>query len=311
LTRHQQSDQLRRLKAQVTPPVIVYTLLGLLVLAAIILLAAWVSRYTKTKEPSLPSPVAILIGAVTNFFDTLGIGSFAPTTAAIKFLKLTPDENIPGTLNVGHALPTIAQALIFITIVKVDVMLLLALISVSVLGALIGARIVTRLPRKAIQAGMGVALIIAAALYAAKNLGYMDQAEGAALALQGPAFAGAAALFFLFGALMTLGIGLYAPALITLSLFGMDPRAAFPIMMGACAFLMPAASLNFIRSGRLAPKVAAGLALGGVPAVLVAAYIVKELPLDALRWLVAAVVLIVGVTMLMSAAKSAPQRAPA
>jgi uncharacterized membrane protein YfcA len=121
-------------------------------------------------------------------------------------------------------------------------------------------------------------------------------------------FAAAAALFFLFGALMTLGIGLYAPALITVSLFGMDPRLAFPIMMGACAFLMPAASLRFIRSGRIAPKIVSGLALGGIPAVLVAALIVKEMPLDTLRWVVAGVVAIVGVMMLVSAAR-APEEA--
>ena len=282
---------------------VVYILQGLLALAAVVLLAAWVARFTKTREPSAPSLVSILIGAVTNFFDTLGIGSFAPTTAAIKALRLTPDENIPGTLNVGHALPTIAQALIFIAIVAVDVKLLVGLIVAAVAGALIGARVVTGLPRRTIQLGMGIALLIAAALYAARNLGIMP-GGGAATTLDGPMFAAAAALFFVYGALMTLGIGLYAPALITVSLFGMDPRLAFPIMMGACAFLMPAASLRFIQSGRLAPKVAAGLALGGVPAVLVAALIVKELPLDALRWLVAGVVLIVGVTMVASALRT-------
>lgn len=282
---------------------VVYILQGLLVIAAVILLAAWFAKFTKIKEPWLPAPVAIVLGAVTNFFDTLGIGSFAPTTAAIKGFRLTADENIPGTLNVGHALPTIAQALIFIAIVKVDVALLVALILAAMGGALIGSRIVTGLPRRTIQAGMGVALLVAAALYSARNLGMMP-GGGTATTLDAPMFAAAAALFFLYGALMTLGIGLYAPALITVSLFGMDPRLAFPIMMGACAFLMPAASLRFIRSGRIAPKIVSGLALGGVPAVLVAAFIVKEMPLDTLRWVVAGVVAIVGVMMLASAARN-------
>lgn len=289
---------------------IVYLLQALLVLAAVILLAAWFAKFLKTREPWLPSPVAIVLGAVTNFFDTLGIGSFAPTTAAIKGLRLTADENIPGTLNVGHALPTIAQALIFIAIVKVDVALLLVLILAAMAGALIGARVVTGLPRRTIQAGMGVALLVAAALYSARNLGLMP-GGGTATTLEPAMFAAAAALFFLYGALMTLGIGLYAPALITVSLFGMDPRLAFPIMMGACAFLMPAASLRFIRSGRIAPKIVSGLALGGIPAVLVAAFIVKELPLDALRWLVAGVVAIVGVIMLVSAARGSDEAAAA
>ena len=284
---------------------IVYIIQGLLVLAAVILLAAWFAKFTKTKEPWLPSPIAVVLGAVTNFFDTLGIGSFAPTTAAIKGFKLTTDENIPGTLNVGHALPTIAQALIFIAIVKVDPTLLISCILSAVAGGLIGARVVTGLPVRAIRFGMGIALLVAAALYAAKNLGYIPDQDVGALGLNGPAFAAAVGLHFVFGVLMTLGIGLYAPSLISLSLLGMNPVAIFPIMMGACAFLMPASSLRFIRSGRMAPKIAAGLALGGIPAVLAAVYLVTEkMPIETLRWLVTGVVLLAGVMMLASAMRA-------
>ncbi|MGH7009511.1 MAG: permease, partial [Caulobacteraceae bacterium] len=35
-----------------------------------------------------PRPETIALGAVTDFFDTLGIGSFAPTTAWIKLRRL-------------------------------------------------------------------------------------------------------------------------------------------------------------------------------------------------------------------------------
>ena len=85
---------------------------------------------------------------------------------------------------------------------------------------------------------------------------------------------------------MTLGIGMYAPSLIMISLLGMNPKAAFPIMMGSCAFLMPLASLRFLKAGSYATRPALGLALGGVPAVLLAAYLVKSLPLVWVRWLV-------------------------
>jgi uncharacterized membrane protein YfcA len=289
---------------------IVLIIQGLLVAAAIVFGAAWWGRYKGTGDLLKTDIPSLATGAGTNFFDTLGIGSFAPTTAIIKFFKLTSDENIPGTLNVGHTPPVIVQALFFIAVVKVDVALLVACISAAVAGALIGARVVSKLPVRAIRAGMGIALLIAAGLFAARNLELMP-GGGEALALSGAPFFIAAGLHFVFGALMTLGVGLYAPSLITLSLFGMDPRAAFPIMMGACAFLMPAASLNFLKAGRLSPKVAVGLALGGVPAVLVAALIVKEMPVDALRWLVTAVVLIAAVMMLLSAAKPEPARTAA
>ena len=287
----------------------VLVLQALLLISAATLVAAFVKKSWPELPSAAPKPVALAIGAVANFFDTLGIGSFAPTTAAIKALRLVPDENLPGTLNVGHAIPTMAQALIFIALIKVDIALLLSCIAAAILGALLGARLVSRMSRRAVGTGIGAALIVASGLLATRNLGLMP-GGGEELALSGAKFAIAVGLHFLFGALMTLGVGLYAPALITLSLLGMEPRAAFPIMMGACAFLMPAASLSFIRSGRYAPAIASGFALGGTPAVLLAAYVVKELPLDALRWLVAAVVFLVGSSMLWGAA-SARMREPA
>jgi uncharacterized membrane protein YfcA len=275
----------------------------LLTFAAAALVVAWFRYYRSRGERPSSSRPALAIGAGANFFDTLGIGSFAPTTALVKFFRLTGDENIPGTLNIGHSIPTIAQALIFIAAVKVDVKLLLACIVSAVVGALLGSGIVSRMPVRAIRLGMGVALLVAAALFSARNLGLMP-GGGTALALTGGAFALAVALHFAFGALMTLGIGLYAPSLITLSMLGMEPRVAFPIMMGACAFLMPSASLRFIKAGRFDPKLALGFAVGGVPAVLAAAFIVKEMPLDLLRWLVAIVVVIAAAMMIASGLSS-------
>lgn len=279
---------------------IVLILQLLLAAAAIVLSACWFAHLRATKTAAGTGPAALGVGAAANFFDTLGIGSFAPTTAAIKFFNLTKDELIPGTLNVGHAIPTIAQALIFIAIVKVSVALLVSCILAAVAGALIGARVVSRLPVRAIRIGMGLALLAAAGLFIARNLG-LTPGGGEALALTGPSFAVAVALHFLFGALMTLGVGLYAPSLIFLSLLGMDPRAAFPIMMGACAFLMPASGLQFIAAGRFDPRLALGFAIGGVPAVLLAAFVVKEMPLDVLRWVVAGVVVLAALMMLAGA----------
>jgi uncharacterized membrane protein YfcA len=106
---------------------------------------------------------------------------------------------------------------------------------------------------------------------------------------------------FVLGALMTLGIGLYAPCMILVSLLGMNPKAAFPIMMGSCAFLMPVASLRFIRKGSYSTRHAAGLTLGGIPGVLLSAFIVRSLPLSAIRWIVVVVVIYTGLMMLRSA----------
>jgi uncharacterized membrane protein YfcA len=219
-----------------------------------------------------------------------------------------PDEEIPGTLNAGQALPTMTQALIFIATVSVDLTTLVSMILAAVLGAWLGVGLVARLSRRAIQLGMGGSLMCAAALFLAANLHWMP-GGGEALGLSGSRLIVAVAANALLGALMMLGVGLYAPCLILVSLLGMSPLAAFPIMMGSCAFLMPVGGVRFIRSGRYSQAAALSLAVGGIPGVLIAAYIVKSLPIHWLRWLVVLVVLYAAAIMLRSAYRAAPRLA--
>jgi uncharacterized membrane protein YfcA len=241
----------------------------------------------------------LAIGFVTNFFDALGIGNFAPTTAAFKLLRRMPDEEIPGTLNAGHTLPILVEASIFIAAVAVDFTTLVAMIIASVIGAWFGAGIVARLSRRAVQIGMGIALLGAAVLFLAANLHWMP-GGGEALGLSGGPLLLAICVNCVLGALMTLGIGLYAPCLMLVSLLGMSPLAAFPIMMGSCALLMPVAGVRFIEAGRYNLRASVALSVAGVPGVLIAAYIVKSLPLLWLRWLVVVVVTYAAATMLSS-----------
>lgn len=265
-------------------------------------LITWLSaiRRERSSEPITPGPIHAGIGFVTNFFDTLGIGSFATTTSFFRFLKLVKDEVIPGTLNVGHTLPTITQAFIYIAIVEVEMTTLILLIAASVLGMWLGAGVTTRWPRRNIQIGMGIALLVAATLLLMKI--YNKQADGGLeLGLHGTKLWIGVIGNFVLGALMSLGIGLYGPCLIMISLLGMSPKAAFPIMMGSCAFLMPVGSEQFIRKGSYNLRAALGLALGGIPAVLIAAYIVKELDLKYVMWLVVVVVVYTAISMLRSA----------
>ena len=275
---------------------VLLTALGVLavVFTGILIQTAW------RRSELRPTFESIVLGGIANFFDTLGIGSFATTTAWIKLRKLVPDSFIPGTLNVGYALPTVVQAYIFIQLVNVDPKLLAACIGASVAGAIVGAPIVVRLPVRVVQGVVGIALLIASSLYALSNLGMMP-AGGDALALAAGPFAVAVTGHFVMGALMTFGIGLYAPSLILLSLLGLNPIAVFPIMMGACAFLMPVCGMRFVRADRINLRVVIGLALGGVPLVLVAAFLVKSLSLVTLRWGVVVVVLYAAVLLLRSA----------
>ena len=251
-------------------------------------------------RPGLPSPAQTAIGFCTNFFDTLGIGSYATTTSIYKLFRLVPDRRIPGTLLVGHMWPTVAQAVIYITIIQVEMPSLVALIAASILGSWLGAGVVAAWPKRKIQIGMGLALLGAVVLMLAKAVHWLPSG-GDTLGLHGWRMAAGLVGNFTFGALMNLGIGAYAPSLILFGFLGMDLKAIFPVMMGSCAFIMPTSGMRFIGRGSYASRAALGLAIGGVPGVLLAAYVVRQLSVAYLLWLVIAVATYSALAMLHSA----------
>jgi len=251
-------------------------------------------------SPGAPTPSHLAIGFVTNFFDTLGIGSFATTTSAYKLLRLVRDEYIPGTMIVGHTLPVVAQAFIFMTVIRIDPVMLVSMIVAMVIGGWLGAGIVSGLPKHLIQIGMGTALLLAALSLLMSQFGLFPEG-GVGLSLPVARLLIALVMNFIFGALCTLGIGNYAPSLVLFCLLGLDPRAAFPVMMGSGAFTGLVAGVRFINKNRIDRRAALGLTIGGIPAVLLAAFAVKSLSLDVMRWLVMAVIVYTAVTMLRSA----------
>ena len=248
-----------------------------------------------------PPLEGVILGAITNFFDTLGIGSFAPTTAWFKFRKLVPDRLIPPTMLVGHGLPTLAEAIIFLILlgVSVDPILLVGCMISILMGGLLGAPLVTKTRAWIIQLVVAVALLIAAAAYAATNL-HMMPGGGTASALPMNLTILAIVANFIFGILLNYGVGNYAPTLVMLSLMGLDPRLAFPIMAGGASLVVAGAGARHIVIGHIDLKIVVGMAIGGVPAVLVAAFIVKSMPIETLRWLVIVVVLYAAAVMFRS-----------
>jgi len=259
-----------------------------------------------------PSALQIAVGFFTNFFDALGIGSFATTTTLFRWLKMVPDRIIPGTLNAGHTLPTVVQAFIFTKLIPVDVLTLISMIAASVLGAWLGAGVVAKWPKRKVQIGMGVALLAAATFMLMRQLSLFPPG-GEAIGVRGALLAAGIGGNFLLGALMTLGIGLYAPCMILVGLLGMSEKTAFPIMMGSCAFLMPVGSLRFISEQSYSVRNALGLAIGGVFGSYIAAKFFESLNIRTVRWLVIVVVVYTAMTMLLSARseRTATAAAPA
>jgi uncharacterized membrane protein YfcA len=264
----------------------------LIVWAPAILRAAGISR--------MPRPLDFLIGFVTLFFDTLGIGCFATISSSYKLWNLVPDEQIPGTMNVGITIPAIIEGFIYIAVVDVDITTLVLMIGASVVGAWFGASAVSQWPRRKIQIAMGSVLLVTA-LFGLLTQLHLLPSGGEVLGLEGTKLLIAVVANAVLGALMTVGIGFFGPCMMVVYLMGMNPKAAFPIMMGSVAFLGPAASIPFIRRGSYNLRSALGLTMAGIPGVLLAAFLVKSLPLFAIRWLVIVVVTYTAVMMLRSA----------
>ena len=243
-----------------------------------------------------------IIGFLVNFFDVLGIGAFAPQTALLKFTKQTPDRLIPGTMNVANTIAVLIQAIIFIKLVEVDPLTLLIMFVTATIGATIGAGFVSKLSENKIRLTMSIALLITAGFMFANKMNWI-QGQGNEIGLHGWKLLIAAIVNFILGAMMTVGVGLYAPCMAMVYLLGLSPQVAFPIMMGSCAFLMPPASFKFIKAGAYHIKAALGMAIPSIIAVLIAAFIVQSLPLDKLRWVVLIIVLYTSMSMLYSVYK--------
>jgi uncharacterized membrane protein YfcA len=252
-----------------------------------------------------PRAEAAVLGAVVNFLDTLGIGSMAPTMAWFKFRRMVPDALIPHTMIAGITLPTVVQGLIFLSLlgVSVDPVLLVGSILALLAGGWAGVPLVARARLWVVQALVGVALLLAASFYILSNLDLMPLG-GTASALPPGLTILAIAMNFGFGMLLNFGVGNYAPSLAMLSLMGLDPRLCFPIMAAGSAFTGAVIGARSIQAGRIDLAVPLAMALAGIPAVLVAALVVKSLPIMPLKWLVSVVIIYTGIVMLRAAVMS-------
>jgi uncharacterized membrane protein YfcA len=244
------------------------------------------------------------IGFVTNFFDTLGIGSFAPMTAMLRGFKQIQDRVIPGTLNVSCTLPVVVEAFIFITVIKVEMVTLISMTVAAVIGTVIGAGIVAKLPEKKIQLVMGIALLVTAFFMLSNQLGWIEGlGTGKAIGLTGGKLIIAVVVNFVLGALQSAGIGMYAPSMAMIYILGMYPKVAFPIMMTSAAFTLPPASIKFIKEGAYNRKASLAITVTGIVGVFIAAFIVKSLPVKTLIWLVIVVIGYTAIALLLRAVR--------
>ena len=248
--------------------------------------------------------ITSIIGFITNFFDTLGIGSFAPLTALLRGFKQIEDKLIPGTLNVSVTIPVMIEAFVFITIIKVEKITLFLMIVAAIIGSAIGAGILSKLSEKLIQRLVGIALIITAFLLLSGQMGWIKElGVGKAIGLTGIKLIIAVLVNIALGTFQAAGIGMYAPSMALVYLLGMSPEVAFPLMMASSAFALPSASIRYIKDQAYNRKVAITITLSGSIGVLIAAFIVKTLDVYLLTWLVIIVIIYTGITLIKSGFK--------
>lgn len=246
-------------------------------------------------------------GFVINIFDYLGIGSLAPTMSLYKLTKTVPDELIPGTLVTGCAVPVAVEALVSLSIIEVELPTLFGMYGAGILGAFIGGSVASKLPTRILRITMGCGLAISAILMLMSKFG-MIPVGGESIGLHGIKLVIACVGSFILGSLLTVGIGNYAPTMCLVYLLGMNPAVSFPIMMGLGFLGVGSGSFPYFKSGRYHKHAAFAFALAGIPGVLVAAFIVKSMPLELLQWLVIAVAVYTSITMFISAAKVPTER---
>lgn len=279
---------------------------GGLVFIFMLVQACWRKKQSGSFEATPFWPVA-LIGGVANFLDTLGVGSFAVKTACYKQFKLIDDRVLPGTLNGQCVLPTVTQSLIFVGAVAVEPLTLISMMMAAAAGAAWGARHVASFDRQTIRLVMVISLLVVAGLIFAGLLGLFP-VGGDAMGLSGYKLAIALLGNFIFGVLMNVGIGLFAPCMTLVYLLGMNPLAAFPIMMGSTAVLSVFSAGTFIRKGAFDAKAVLAVAIFGPIGVVLAAMLVKSMDMEMLKWLVAFIVIYTSWTMYASwrAARRSP-----
>ncbi|MGB2510530.1 TSUP family transporter [Leuconostoc suionicum] len=273
---------------------ILYSIQILLVVVMIAMIIVVIRSYLLHRQPIFKRfGLGMLIGFITDFGDTLGIGSFATTTAAFRMTHyIDDDRKLPGTLNAVHAIPVMFQALFFITAVKVELTTLLPMTTAAVVGAYVGTHVTKKWHAPTVQRVMAIALLIAVIIMIVRMITTPGSNNSMGVhGLHGWWLILGIVFNFGIGVLMTMGLGNYAPELIFFSLMGVNPAVAFPVMMLDAALIMPTTALNVIKMDRVSWRGFAGVATGGVLGVIVAAKFFTSMDVDLLNKLIVVVAL--------------------
>ncbi|TYC49691.1 sulfite exporter TauE/SafE family protein [Weissella muntiaci] len=282
----------------------------ILVIAIISMAALYFHELRKAKVNATNRFVpGFLIGLVTDFGDTLGIGSFATTTALFKVTHfLDDDRKLPGTMNAAHAIPVFVEALLFLTAVKIELTTLIPMTLAAMTGAALGTRITANWPVRKMQRWLAIALALAAVFMLIKLVTNPGQGESLAVhGLHGWWLLLGIFVNFGLGILMTIGLGNYTPELIFFSLMGVNPLVAFPVMMMDAAMIMMTSAVNFVRTGRVEWRGLPAMIIGGTVGVIIAAKLVTFVNMTILSYFIVGIALLTAYNLFRDSRKEEPK----
>ncbi len=276
-------------------------LLSLVILLIIVFMTYLIIDIFKHKEDYKKEKInrifLVIITPVIYFFSTFGVSDFAICSVIYPKLKWVKIKKLPGTVNASSLIPTAVMALIYMSSVNVDIKTLTICIIAQVLGGYLGPEIVVKLDEELIKKLIGIGLLVVSFVILLGQINIVP-INGVSTELTGIKLVIGAFCLFIFGALNNIGIGSFSLTMVTMYLLGMNPIAAFPIMMGATTFSVGVGSMQFIRLNEYNRKITLYSSTFGIIGVVIAAYIVKSLDTYYIKWIVMFVLLIAAYTML-------------
>jgi uncharacterized membrane protein YfcA len=261
-----------------------------IILSVLVLIYFFYHRHSEKLSPLNQIKIAF-IGLVSNFLDTIGIGSFAVIIAMRTMLGVMPDEvRLIGTMNIQAMVTALIQALIFLHFVPLDIVTLLVAVAMIALGGFLSGLVAVRIDKKLVHLIMLVAFIITGILLFLSQLNILT-IGGTGTAIRGTRLVIFAIFMLVSGTLPAFGVGYYSLIKASIFLFGVNPIVAFPIMASASAFQMPVTSATFIARGKFYFKSTVILAIFGALGVVLATPIITSVNTYTLKWILLGIVI--------------------
>jgi len=256
-------------------------------------------RWAEVRQDAGPWPLQLLSSFGLYFLSAFGISDFALSTVLYTKTRWAASRKLPGTLNTQGLVAVTIMALAYLSSVQIALSTLLPYIFLQALGSWVGPRVSVRLRVSTLKLAMAVSLLLAGALMLASRLGWLRMG-GAAMGLVGWKLPLLLAASFGLGFLKTLGVGSYPLTMALVFLLGLNPLAAYPLMMGGSALSLPVAATQFIKLDAYSRRLAFCSCTAGALGALLAVFVVKSLDVTLLQWVMLAVMFLASAEMFMA-----------